>query len=78
MSFPKLYLIPVADENLELIQFLNDGSEVAKETLPTVFVCEIISSNENRTDIKTEVEIWNERGELVDEYAKAVMLYSTP
>lgn len=63
---PTMYILDIESQNLDLIEFLNNGVRPKIEDKPTVFLCLIVSSIENTTAIMFKDDLYNEEGNYKD------------
>lgn len=62
----KMYLIDIEEQNLDLIEFLNNGVRPEIEKKPTVFMCLIVSPTENTTAIILKDKLYDKKGHYKD------------
>jgi hypothetical protein len=64
----KRYAIRITEDNLDLIQFLNDGVEVKIEDKPTYYLLDIESPTESGySEIRFEDDLYDETGHAKDD-----------
>ena len=66
---PKRYAIHVSENNLDLIQILNGGGEVAIEPETTYFVFDavVLPEDTENIEIRTEDSLYDETGKLKED-----------